>query len=72
LSDDFAGLLPWGWGDNRPYLGCLQGKGICLWRTGRFEEAQALFEKMLWLSPSDNQGIRFILPDVRTRKDRPE
>lgn len=69
LVEDFSGLLPWGWVDNRPYLRCLQGKGLCLWRLGRFEEAQALFEKMLWLNPSDNQGIRFLLPDVRARAE---
>jgi hypothetical protein len=23
---------------------------------------------MLWLNPSDNQGIRFVLPDVQARE----
>jgi hypothetical protein len=27
-----------------------------------------VFERMLWLNPSDNQGIRCLLPDVRARK----
>jgi hypothetical protein len=46
----------------------MQGFGLCLWRLGRFEEAQAVFDRMLWLNPSDNQGIRFLIGDVRSRQ----
>lgn len=67
LGDGFDGVLPWGHIDNRPFLRCLQGFGLCLWRLGRFEEAQAVFDRMLWLNPSDNQGIRFLVGDVRSR-----
>jgi hypothetical protein len=44
------------------------GFGICLWRLRRFKEARNIFERMLWLNPSDNQGVRFLLPDVRARR----
>ena len=75
LGPTFEGVLPWGLIDNRPFLRCMQGLGLCLWRLGLFDEARALFERMLWLNPSDNQGVRFLLRDLRSRKpweDRPE
>lgn len=39
LGQDFHGVLPWGWIDNRPFLRCMHGFGLCLCRLGRFEEA---------------------------------
>ena len=51
--------------DNRPFLRCMHGFGLCLWRLGRFEEAGTVFERMLWLNPSDNQGVRFLIAKVR-------
>jgi hypothetical protein len=42
----------------------MHGFGLCLWRLGRFEEAGHLFERMLWLNPSDNQGVRFLIDTV--------
>jgi hypothetical protein len=73
LGDSFDGVLSWGWIDNRPFLRCLSGYGLCLWRQGRFDEAGAVFERLLWLSPSDNQGIRFLLDPVRRHEAwRPE
>lgn len=68
LGDDFDGVLAWGLIDNRPFLRCMQGYGLCLWRLERWEEAVRVFERMLWMNPSDNQGIRFLLPDVRARE----
>lgn len=67
LGESFDGLLPWGWIDNRPFLRCMNGFGLCLWRLGRFEEAQKIFKRMLWLNPSDNQGVRFLIDGVRAR-----
>ncbi len=67
VGDGFGGVLPWGHIDNRPFLRCMQGFGLCLWRLGRFEEAQSVFDRMLWLNPSDNQGVRFLVGDVRAR-----
>jgi len=68
LGERFEGVLPWGHIDNRPFLRCMHGYGLCLWRLGRFDETERVFEKMLWLNPSDNQGVRFLLEDVRARK----
>lgn len=65
LGYSFDGLLPWGRINNRPFLRCMHGYGLCLWRLGRFEEAAGIFDRMLWLNPSDNQGARFLIDDVK-------
>ena len=65
LGEDFQGFLLWGRIDNRPFLRCMHGFALCLWRLGRHEEAAAIFQRMLWLNPTDNQGIRLLLPQVR-------
>ncbi|MBN1226498.1 MAG: tetratricopeptide repeat protein [Deltaproteobacteria bacterium] len=67
LGDDFTGVLPWNLIDNRPFLRCMHGYGLCLWRLGCFEEAEYIFEQMLWLNPSDNQGARFLIDEVKVR-----
>lgn len=75
LGPDVDRLLPWGNIDNRPFLRCMHGFGLCLWRLGRFEEADHIFDRMLWLNPSDNQGVRFLIDEVRAKtawKDREE
>jgi hypothetical protein len=64
LAPNFDGLLPWGLIDNRPFLRCMHGFGLCLWRLGRFEEAGRIFDRMLWLNPADNQGVRFVIDEV--------
>jgi hypothetical protein len=61
LGTGFDGVLSWGWIDNRPFLRCVHGYGLCLWRLGKMSDAAAVFERMLWLNPSDNQGARFNL-----------
>jgi tetratricopeptide (TPR) repeat protein len=61
-------VLPWGHIHNRPFLRCMHGFGLCLWLLGRFEEAFQIFDRMLWLNPSDNQGIRFLIDDVLERR----
>lgn len=67
LPRGFSGLLPWGWIDNRPFLRCMHGYGLCLWRLERFEEAYRIFERMLWLNPLDHQGVRFYLRDLHQK-----
>ena len=67
LGDHFDGGLHWGNIDNRPFLRCMHGYGLCLWRLGRFEEAGGVFERILWLNPSDNQGVRFLIQPVKAR-----
>ena len=68
LGRDFTGVLGWGLVDNRPFLRCMKGYGLCLWRLGRASDAARVFDPMLWLNPGDNQGIRFLLPAVRDGK----
>jgi hypothetical protein len=41
LGPDFKGVLLWAMIDNRTYLRCLHGYGLCLWRLKRFDEAAA-------------------------------
>ena len=65
LGKDFDGLLPWERIGNRPFLRCLHGYGICLWRFGRFRDAEKVFTRMLRLSPADNEGARFALTEVK-------
>jgi hypothetical protein len=65
LPRGFDGLLLWGAIYNRPFLRCLHGYGLCLWRLGKFEEAQQVFERILSLNPNDNQGVRACWDDVR-------
>jgi hypothetical protein len=75
LGKGFDGVLAWGWIDNCPFLRCMHGFGLCLWRLGRFKDAACVFDRMLWLNPSDNQGVRFLIDEVRRRvawKDRQE
>ncbi|MGH6689691.1 MAG: cytoplasmic protein, partial [Gammaproteobacteria bacterium] len=67
LNNGLMPVLRWGCVDNRPFLRCLKGYGLCLWRLGRWEEAASVFDRMLWLNPSDNQGVRFLLPAVRAQ-----
>ena len=67
LGENFFGVLPWGLIDNRPFLRCMHGYGLCLWRLRRFEEAEQIFRKMLWLNPSDNQGVRFLIDEVKEK-----
>jgi hypothetical protein len=68
LGKDFTGVLPWACTDNRPFLRCLHGYGLCLWRFNRFRDAEKLFTRMLWLNPTDNQGVRGELDEVKRRE----
>lgn len=65
LPAGFDGVLAWGRLYNRPFLRCLHGYGLCLWRRGQLAAAQQVFERMLSLSPNDNQGVRVCWADVR-------
>jgi hypothetical protein len=68
LGKDFTGLLPCGCVNNRPFLRCLFGYGLCLWRFGRLRDAEKVFTRMLMLNPTDNQGVRSNLSDVKEGK----
>lgn len=68
LPAGFDGVLPWGLLDNRPFLRCLVGVGLCAWRLGEWPTAVAIFRRMLWLNPTDHQGARFNLAAVEAGK----
>ncbi|MBC8389417.1 MAG: hypothetical protein H8E13_15430 [Actinobacteria bacterium] len=68
LPEDFNEVLLWADLDNRPFFRCLHGYGLCLWRLGRFKEAEKVFERMLWLNPPDNQGARFNIYLAKDKK----
>lgn len=61
----FDGFLVWGSIYNRPFIRCLQGYGLCLWRLGKLDDARRVFERILSLNPNDHQGVRFCWEDVR-------
>jgi len=54
LPEDFNGVLLWSLIDNRPFLRCMHGYGLCLWKLKRFKEAEKVFERILWLNPPGN------------------
>ena len=68
LPPDFRGVLPWSWPGNQPFLRCLHGYGLCLWRLKRFDEALPPLERLLGLDPADHQGVRAILDAVERRQ----
>lgn len=68
LGEGFDGVLHWGYMNNRPFLRCMHGYGLCLSSLGRHKEAEEVFTRMLWLNPTDNQGVRFLLGEVKERK----
>lgn len=65
LPPGFDGVLLFGHLYNRPFLRCLHGYGLSLWRLGKLHEAEQVFERLLSLNPTDNQGVRLCLSDVR-------
>ena len=65
LPADYDGLLPWSHLSNRPFLRCMHGYALCLWRRQDFSAATAAFERILSLNPNDNQGARFCWEDAR-------
>jgi hypothetical protein len=69
LGKKLNDVLAWGHIDNRPVLRCPHGLGLCWWRLGKPQEAAAIFRKMLWLNPSDNQGARFNLASVEAGRE---
>jgi len=64
LGSNFKGVLAWNRINNRPFLRCLHGLGLCRWTLGDLNGAKGVFERILWLNPSDNQGARFCLAEA--------
>ena len=61
---DTTAVLPWGMIDNRPFLRCLHGVAISLWKLRQHEAAAAMMERILWLCPADNLGERLVIDAV--------
>ena len=65
LPPGFNGVLLFGHLYNRPFLRCLNGYGLTLWRLGQPREAQQLFARILSPNPTDNQGVRLCWHELR-------
>ncbi|KPF42988.1 hypothetical protein IP87_21390 [beta proteobacterium AAP121] len=72
IPEGFAGQLPWGLLENRPYLRTLHGALLAAVRLGRHKDAVAFAERMLTLNPTDNQGVRYLLGSELLRAGRVE
>ncbi len=49
LPDDFVGVLPRGFIDNRPFHRALHGIGLCAWRQRRWDDAALIFTNLAWI-----------------------
>ena len=50
--------------ETRPFLRALYGHAMTDWQRGNFLSAARSLRKILTLNPTDNQGVRFLLPLV--------
>jgi len=67
LPDGFAGVLPWGMVDNRPFLRCLYGLALCAWRQRRWDDAEAMLTARVWLDPTGPWDALACLEPIRAR-----
>ncbi|TVR20853.1 MAG: hypothetical protein EA389_15845 [Ilumatobacter sp.] len=67
LPAEFGGVLPWGMIDNRPFLRCLHGLGLCAWRQRRWDDAEEIFSARVWLDPAGAFSDLACLDMVRAR-----
>lgn len=65
LPKDFNGVLPWDLLDNRPFLRCLFGYSLSLWRLGNLDAALKAFDRLMWFNPADHQRARFLRDEIR-------
>jgi hypothetical protein len=65
LPSAFTGVLAWSEMDNRPFHRALHGLGMTWWQLGETKKAAAVFGNSLWANPDDNQGIRYLIGQVR-------
>lgn len=68
VSDDFDGVLPWDFVDNRPFLRCLYGHSRALLRSDRREDAAAALRRLLRLDPADHLGAAARLAAIEAGK----
>ena len=72
VPEDFAGELPWGVIDNRPFLRCLHGLSRALLRLDQREAAAAALQRLLRLDPADRLRARESLAAINAGKTRRE
>lgn len=65
LGPTFDGRLPWGFPGNQPFLRCLYGCGMALWRFGRAGEAAPVFERLRGFDLDDSLGAGGALTDLK-------
>ena len=67
----WRGETPEWWSDleTRPYLRALYGHAMTEWQQGRFSQTSTDLQRLLLLNPSDNQGVRFLIPLVHLLED---
>lgn len=63
--------LHWGEIENRPIMRVIQMQAMLHHEDGNRKEAEQLYNLLLKLNPSDNQGIRYLLADLRKGKGLP-
>src|SRR5690606_10953747 len=68
VADDFDGVLPWGFVENRPLLRCLYGFSQALLRCARGEDAAANLRRLLRLDPTDPLGAGASLAAIEAGK----
>lgn len=68
LPPGFAGVLPRGMIDNRPFMRCLHGLALCAWRQRRWDDAEAMFTARIWLDPTGSYDALACLEPVRARQ----
>lgn len=61
----FFGVLAWSELNNRPFHRALHGLGLTWWQLGETKKAAAVFGNSLWTNPDDNQGIRYLVGQVK-------
>jgi tetratricopeptide (TPR) repeat protein len=72
VPDNFAGRLRWIHLENRPFLRAAHGFGLALERDRRHLEAIDVYQQILALNPDDNQGIRYLLPNLYLEAGAPQ
>lgn len=55
--------------ENRPYLRALHGLCLVEWRNKNFKEAEGLAKLLLKICPNDNLGVRFIIDEIKQKKE---
>ena len=62
----WRGETPEWWIDpeTRPFLRALYGHAMTEWQQGRFYQTATELQRLLTLNPTDNQGVRFLIPLV--------